>query len=244
MGRTSRRRRPISRFFRKCRWFSGTRSCTGRSPRAARSLGVRCPHSKIRYPKTRFGQSSPTYRPDCHRQQPSKNKNKWLNLQMRLRSEHVIFVQKMELLPQILNHRVDGSSTAASCCDYVKLYNHALLKILSNSGLLIPHQNKDRGGDTEARPELEGCPSNPIQMRGVPPPHEKCPAVMRVRYQVSGFREPPPAILAHGPVKPAAPRSIVTAAASAIPLIMMKCLGSAAGAAATPLRSDPKPPRR
>ena len=69
-------RPPISRFFRKCRWFSGTRSCTGRSPRAARSLAVRCPHSKIRCPKTRFGQSSPIYRPDCHRQQLSKNKNK------------------------------------------------------------------------------------------------------------------------------------------------------------------------
>ena len=71
-------------------------------------------------------------------------------------------------------------------------------------------------------PRLQGCPSNPVQMRGVPPPHEKSSAVMRVRYHVSGFRGPGPAILAHGSVKPVAPRSIVTAAASAIPLIMMK----------------------
>jgi hypothetical protein len=42
--------------------------------------------------------------------------------------------------------------------------------------------------------------------------------VMRVPRHVSGFREPRPAILAHGSVKPVTPRSIVTAAASAIPL--------------------------
>jgi hypothetical protein len=45
---------------------------------------------------------------------------------------------------------------------------------------------------------------------------------MRVRHHVSGFRQPRPTIFAHHSVKPAAPRSIVTAAASAIPLIIMK----------------------
>jgi hypothetical protein len=45
---------------------------------------------------------------------------------------------------------------------------------------------------------------------------------MRGRCHVSGFREPRPAMLAHGSVGPLAQRSIVTAAASAIPLIMMK----------------------
>ena len=76
VGRNSRRHPPISRFFRKCRWFSGTRSCTGPSLRAARSLGVRCPHSRARCPKTISGQLSPTYRPGCHRQRLSKNKKR------------------------------------------------------------------------------------------------------------------------------------------------------------------------
>ena len=65
------RRRVILRGSHRCRWFSGTHSCTGRLPRAEPNLGVQCLPSRTDYLRTISGQSLLTYRLDYQKSRNS-----------------------------------------------------------------------------------------------------------------------------------------------------------------------------
>jgi hypothetical protein len=63
---------PILPGCRECRWWNGTPSCTGPSPRAARRWGRPCRLSRTLWPRTTSGRSSPISK-RSYRQRRSRN---------------------------------------------------------------------------------------------------------------------------------------------------------------------------